>query len=229
MSPTIANTDLERRVLSLPDQARSLKVYDQETYNLATGRLRGCVSLRIEIVDHHKDMKSKAYQAHQAVCAAEKKLLDPVAEAEAILKHSIAVFETEQKRIEDERRRQAEAEERARAEAEREREIEAAEAAGADAEEVAAICAEPLPLKAPTLPEPTFQRARGISTANPWKAECTSLQLLVRAIAKGEANIGLVMVNQPALNALARSTRGTLTVPGIKFFSEANVRARREL
>ena len=50
---------------------------------------------------------------------------------------------------------------------------------------------------------------------------------LVRAIAKGEANIGLVAADQSAINALARSTRGTLQVPGIRFYNEPAVRARR--
>jgi hypothetical protein len=49
----------------------------------------------------------------------------------------------------------------------------------------------------------------------------------VKAIAKGEASITLVAADTSAINSLARATRGTLAVPGIRFYDEAKVRARR--
>jgi hypothetical protein len=227
MNPTIVTTDLERRAATLADEARDLVIADRQTYDLAAVRLRGVVSLRIEIVDHHADMKRQSYAAWQAVIAGEKKLLTPVEEAERIYKARIGAYEMEQRRIEAEAREKAEAEARALAAQQREREIEEAEAAGADAEEITALCAEPLPVVVHEPPPSTFTRAAGISTANAWKGECTSLTQLVRAIADGKANIGLVMANDSALNALARSTRGTLQVPGVRFFNQPAVRARR--
>lgn len=227
MNPTPIPPDLERRITSLADEARSLEIVNQESYDLAAVRLRACVSLRIEIVDHHRDMKAKAFEAHRAVCAAEKKLLDPVAAAEAIYKQRIGAYETEQKRIEAEARRRADEEARAQAERDREAEIEAAEQAGADAEEVQALIAEPLPVVVREPPPQTFQRAAGISTAGVWKGEVFSMAALVRAIARGEASIGLIAADQSAINAQARATRGTLQIPGIRFYNEAAVRARR--
>lgn len=226
MTPTKA-TEFRQRVSTLADQARALKVIDQESYNLAAQRVRGAVELRTEIVAHHADMKRKAYDSWQSVIAAEKKLLDPVAEAEGIYKRNLAAYETEQKRIEAEARAQAEREARALAEAQREREIEEAEACGADADEIRAICAEPLPMVVPETPEPAFQRAAGISTAANWKGTCTSLAQLVKAIAAGTANLNLVTENQTAINQTARATRGTLQIPGIRFFNEPTVRTRR--
>lgn len=226
MTPTKA-TEFRERVSTLADEARGLKVDSQEAYELAAEKLRGVRALKDEIIEHHREMKQRAYQAHQAVIAAEKKLLDPVAEAEYVYKRLIGAYETEQRRIEAEAQAQRDREAQALAEAEREREIEAAEAAGADAHEVAALIAEPLPVVYQEPPQPTFQRARGISTAAIWKGEVVSLQQLVRAIAKGEANVNLVAADQPAINALARATRGTLAVPGIRFFNESSVRTRR--
>jgi hypothetical protein len=227
MNPMVPTTDLERRTATLADDARALEIAGRATYELAAERLRAVVGLRMEIIDHHKEMKQRSYQAWQAVIAAEKKLLDPVAEAETIYKHRIGAYESEQRRIEEEARARADAEARAKAAAEREREIELAEAAGADAEEVAAICAEPLPLVVEQPAPPTFRRAAGVSTAHNWKGECFSLAQLVRAIVKGEANLTMVAADQSAINALARATRGTLTIPGIRFYDEAKVRARR--
>lgn len=227
MQPTTAATELERRVTPLADQARSLEVTDQETYDLAAERLRALVKLRDEIVEHHREMKSRSYQAWQAVIAAEKKLLEPVTNAERIYKQRVAAYQTEQERIAAEARAQADREAQTRAAEQREREIEQAEAAGADAEEVAALIAEPLPVVLPDLPPATFQKAAGISTANSWKGQCVSLAQLLKAIVEGKASIGLVLENQPAINALARATRGTLPVAGIRFYSEPTVRTRR--
>lgn len=226
MTPAHA-TEFQDRVITLADQALALEVTDQQTYDRAAQAVLGVAQLRTEIVAHHAPMKRSAYDAWQAVIAQEKKLLDPVTEAESIYKRRLAAYATEQRRIEDEARAQAEREAAALAAEQREREIEHAEASGADAQEVAAICAEPLPVVMPETPERTFQKAAGISTAANWKGTCTSLLQLIKAIAEGKANQNLVSENQPAINQLARATRGTLQVPGIRFYNEPSVRVRR--
>jgi hypothetical protein len=206
---TAAQEDLETRALTLPGQAKALKIVDQQSYQTAAERLLAVAELRREIVEHHAPMKRKAHEAWQAIISAEKKLLDPVAEAERILKAGIATYEAER-----------------RAEEQRERELEQAEAEGADAVEVAAMIAAPLPLVAPPAP-PMFQAARGITTAVNWKGQVTSLEALVKAIAAGQASVNLVQPNESAINQLARATRGSLQVPGIRFSSESIVRAGR--
>lgn len=218
--------DLETKALTLAEQAKALKVTDQKTYNLAVEQLLGVTDLRREIVAHHEPIKKAAHSAWQQVIAAEKKLLGPVEDAERIYKTGIAAYEAEQRRIEAEIRAKAEDEALRLAEEQREREIEQAEAEGADLAEVSAMIAAPLPVIRPQ-EQPAFQSARGISTATNWKGEVVSLEKLVKAIAAGKANIGLVMANEVSINQLARATRGTLEVPGIRFFTQATVRAGR--
>jgi hypothetical protein len=218
--------DLETRALTLADQAKALKIVDQQSYETAAERLLAVAELRREITEHHEAIKRKAHEAWQAVIAAEKKLLDPVADAERIYKAGIASYEAEQGRIEAEARAKAEAEARRLAEEHRERELEQAESEGADTEEIEAMINAPLPAIAPKV-ESTFQAARGITTAANWKGQVTSLESLVTAIAAGKANLNLVMANKPAINQLARATRGTLEVPGVRFFNESVVRATR--
>ena len=89
------------------------------------------------------------------------------------------------------------------------------------------MIAAPLPAIRPQ-EQPAFQSARGISTATNWKGEVTSFEALVKAIAAGKANIALVMANETAINQLARAARGTLQVPGIRFFTASVVRAGRK-
>jgi hypothetical protein len=218
--------DLETRALTLAEQASALEVTDQPSYELAAERLLAVADLRREIVAHHEPIKRAAHTAWQQVLAAEKRLLDPVADAERIYKAGIASYEAEQRRIEAEARAKAETEARRLAEEQREREIEQAEAEGADLAEVTAMIAAPLPAIRPQS-QPMFQSARGISTATNWKGEVVSLEKLVAAVAAGRANIALVMANETAINQLARATRGTLEVPGIRFFSQSTVRAGR--
>jgi hypothetical protein len=219
--------ELETRALTLADQAKALKITDQPSYNLAVERLLGVAALRREIVAHHEPMKKAAHQAWQQVITGEKKLLDPVELAEQTYKTAIAAYEAEQRRIEAQARAKAEAEARRAAEEALERQLQEAEGQGADAEEVAAMIAAPL-VVAPPRVEPTFQQAKGVSIATNWRGEVVSLEKLVQAIAAGQASIGLVMPNQTSINALAKATRNTLAIPGIRFFSEPVVRAGRK-
>jgi hypothetical protein len=218
--------DLENKALTLTQEARALAVTDQRTYQLAAERLLAVADLRREIVAHHEPIKRAAHSAWQQVLAAEKRLLDPVADAERIYKTGIASYEAEQRRREAEARAKAEAAAQRAAEEQRERELEQAEAQGADAEEITAMIAAPLVVP-PARVEPAFQQAKGVTVAANWKGEVTSLEALVKGIAGGKANLNLVMANEPAINQLARATRGTLQIPGIHFFSQSTVRAAR--
>jgi hypothetical protein len=204
-----------------------LKVTDQQTYNLAAQRLLAIAELRREIQQHHEPLKKSAYAAWQAVIAVEKKLFDPVVQAERIYKDKLGEYTAEQQRLAEERRAVAESEARRLAEEAREHEIEQAEAEGADLEEITAMINAPL-VVAPLRVEPAFQAARGVTTAVTWKGEVTSLAALVKAIAEGKADLHLVQANQAGINEKARATRGTLVIPGIRFFSEPVVRAGRK-
>jgi hypothetical protein len=218
--------ELEQKASTLADQAKALKIVDQPSYDLAAERLLAVADLRTEIVAHHEPIKRAAHAAWQQVITAEKRLLNPVVEAERVYKAGIAAYEAEQLRLEAEARAKAEAEARRLAEEQRERELEQAEAEGADVEEITAMINAPLVVERPAV-EPTFQPAKGLSLAATWKGEVTSLDTLVKAIAAGKANISLVMPNEVAINQLARATRGTLQIPGIRFFTQASVRAGR--
>jgi hypothetical protein len=221
-----ATDDLTDKVMTLPQVAKSLIVMDQETYDLAVDKLGAVVAMRREITEYHAPLKQKAHEAHQAICDAEKTLLAPVAEAERILKRSIADYHTEQARIQAERERIArEEQERILAEAV-EASILAAEKEGATTEEVKAIINQPIVAPKIHIP-PTYQAAAGISIPKTYHAEVTNIRELCRAVAKGEAPETYVTANMPCLNGVARSTRGMAKIPGVRIVEDANVRAGR--
>jgi hypothetical protein len=219
-----ATGKLEQRATALASRAKELKVNNQNTYDRAVEHLLTIAALRREIEQHHAPLKKSTYAAWQQAIAAEKKLLEPVVEAERLYKTAIAGYEAEQRRIEAEARAKAEAEALRQAEDARERELEEAESQGADAAEIEAMITAPLVVTRPKV-EPVFQQAKGVSVASNWKGEVVSLGALVKAVAAGQASLNLLMANESAINQLARATRGTLQVPGIRFFSQATVRA----
>jgi hypothetical protein len=218
--------DLETKASTLVQEARALKITNQQGYERAVEHLLGVVDLRHEIEQHYAPLKRKSHEAWQTILSAEKQLLAPVAAAEQAYKTAIVAWETEQRRIEAEAQATAAAEARAKAEEARERQIELAEMEGATGEEIASMINEPLPV-IPSEVQPAFQQAKGVSTAVNWKGEVVSLEMLVRSIAAGQASISLVMPNQTSINALAKVTRNTLAIPGVRFFSEPVVRAGR--
>ena len=224
---TAAEVQLAGKVSEWVTRARALRVIDQQTYDAACEELLANKALQKEVIAHHAPIKAASWAAHQVNLAQEKKLLDPLQQGESIVKPKLATYQAEQKRIADEARRKAEETERQRLLEEREAEIEQAESEGADVEEIAAIAEAPLP--APVVKvEPTFQRAAGVTTATVWKARVTAIQSIVKAATAGNsAAMSILQVNEVALNGLARSTRGTLQIPGVEFYSEDQVRAGR--
>lgn len=216
---------LEQRAASLPEQARALQIVDRPSFELAADRLRGVVELRREIEAHHAPMKQKAFEAHRTICAAERKLLEPVAEAERILKSGIGAWELQQRRLREEEERLI------REEAEREQAelIEAAaveaEAQGATVEEVAAIIEQPIIL--PKIAASTETRVAGLSTAAVYGAEVVSLRDLCRAIADGKASPNFVAPNYTALNQAARAMRESFSVSGCRVVTTSSVRVAK--
>jgi uncharacterized membrane protein YqiK len=210
-------TDLEPKALALPDQARALTITDQATCDAAGEFLRGVATLRKEIVEHHAPLKQKAFEAHRAICDAEKRLLAPVAEAEAAVKRTMGTYlqEQERKRLEAEAEARRAAEEAAR----QQQQAAALEAidAGATIEEAEAIVTAPVfvaPVVAPPAPKP-----KGISTREIWKAEVTDKRaVLAHVLATWPALSHLVTVDESQLNKLANSQRQLFNVPGARAF-----------
>jgi hypothetical protein len=68
----------------------------------------------------------------------------------------------------------------------------------------------------------------GVSTRKQWKGCVNDINALLKHIVETGNFAGLVEVNQPALTRLAKSTKGTLTIPGVEFYAEdvMSVRAR---
>jgi hypothetical protein len=218
--------DLEQQVATYANRARELAVTGQESYAAACEMLLGIKDLRRQAEDHHRPMIDAAHKAHKATLDALKKIDGPLEEAERIIKPKLTAYQAEKRRLQEQRESEArEAAVRAAAET-MEAAIEAAEAEGATPEEVQAIIHQPIATPVVYVP-PAVQQVAGVSTAKTYRAEVFNLRELCKAVTTGTAPEACVVPNMPTLNGLARSTRGSMQIPGVRIVEDTTVRAGR--
>ena len=113
-----------------------------------------------------------------------------------------------------------------------------AEAAGASTDAINAILEQPdavveemqavlaQPVIAVAIPAaPTYERAAGVSVAKTYRAEVVDIRKLAAAVGAGLWPVNLIEANQPALNAMARASKGSIQIPGVRFVEDATVRS----
>ena len=183
-------------------------VTDAESRETACEFLKAVKAQMKKVTDFWAEAKRKAAEAHKAVCAQEKTLLDPLKDAESRVKAKIGAFDlAERKRLaeEEERRRVAAAEAAAlamEAEAAGEAEI-AAEAVAMAAMEAANVSYAP--------------KTAGVSTRFEWRARVVDPMKVPRMF---------LVVDEKALAAYAKTTKGKFPVDGVEFYEAPIVGAR---
>ena len=196
-------------------QAKALQVVDQGTYVNASAVLKNIKATAAAIAEKFADSKRKAQETHKAIVAMEKEHLVPLGQAEQIIKGKMIVWTDEQERIRraEELRLQDEARkiEEARVLAE-------AEAAEADGDKAAADAMLAAPILVPVVHVPTAApKVEGVSYAETWHCEIVNPDAVPRQF---------LIVDEKALNALARAQKGAFSVPGCKAVMERTVRSR---
>lgn len=113
--------EIESQAMTLYEQALSIKVVDQPTFEQAGIFGKSLKELEKKITDFFAPLKKAAHEAHKAITKKEADELSPVKEAMDTLRKSMNCFLQEQERIrrEEERKAQLAAEEAARKEQER--------------------------------------------------------------------------------------------------------------
>ena len=222
-------SDFEARAVSVSEQARSIEVHDQTTYEKAARFLLDVITPLIgEVHEAYDSIVKKNYEAWQEACSKRKRYLEPLEAIKLAVSSKIASYEVEQtsKQREAERRAREAAE---RATAERmETAIEYAEAHGATPEEIRAIMDEPAALPRPVVAA-TIERVQGIVRRSAYKVEVVNLRELARDVAEGKCPAIYIRPNEPALNAAARAQGPELMrfVRGVRVIEVSTVAARR--
>lgn len=230
--PEEQNQEVERvaeRSSLLVQNARSIKVIDPTTQSQASEMLLAVAAMRRQIEETFKPMKEAAFRAHRVICDQEKKVDKPLVDAEASLKKEIGDYILEQRRIakaaEDEARRIEQ--ERAAREAQEEAERLAIEDAIAleaqgDVKAAEAVLAAPAPVPvryvAPAPVAPAVAQTSGVAMSTTWD---------FRILDEAQIPREYLLVNEAAIRALGKSTKGKAKVNGIEFFEKAQVSASR--
>jgi len=212
--------EIQEQAMVLRSEIERFQVVDQETYNLANSfgvKIKQGLKLIAEYCDPIIEATNKA---HKAAIEQKKKLSAPFEEAKRIIdQKQIAWWRKEQERVAEERRK-AEAEARKKAEDLRLEQAKKLQDAGLvkEAEETLDV---PITVKKVEVSEPV--RAGGETYRETWSAEVTDLLALVKAVAAGAVSLNVIEANMPALNALARETKGEAVVPGVKFVKNCTI------
>jgi len=162
-------------------------------------------------------------------------LFRPVAleleDAENRAKRAILAYQQEERRKAEEvaksEREQQEAarkieEERLRKEQEKADLLEDEEASQAIEQQKAALDAIPVSIPPPLPP----QKIGGISSTKIWKGDVIDLIALAKHIVETGENSNLIIPNTKDIGALAKATKGTLNIPGIRFYAEDSLSVR---
>jgi hypothetical protein len=207
------STEFEQSALSVRDEAKTLVILDQQTYDAAAAKFNGVCALEKEITRHYAPMKEAAHKAHKAVCDAERQILAPVQDAKRILSRMIGAWDDEQEQIRREEQRRLEAEAKRRSDEDALAAAIDAEQSGADAEEIEAVLSSPAPIQK-VAAAPTYNKQ--VPTRESWSAEVVSLLTLVKAAAANPAYLCYLQANETALNGAARAQKNVFSVPGCK-------------
>jgi len=196
-------------------EMRIVAIENAEQANQIGGYLRECTRLRKEVESAFKPIKDAQNAALKATREQEKRFLEPIEAVEMAARREMAGWQQrEERRIAEERR---ERDRIAREEAEA-RQLQLAADLEAFGEDEAAINVLDQPVI--TFAEPVAAvaepvKVEGVSYRSTWSARVVDLAALVKAVAEGRAEIGLVMANETALNGLARALKNSMSVPGV--------------
>ncbi len=197
--------------------AEGLKVQSRDDYQGAIAELGRIKATRAKIVEYWAGAKAAAYSAWKQVVAKEKQMTDICDRAERVVKDKALAWKGVADRLaaKEAAKAQAIADEKARRERER---LEREAAKLKTPEKVAERLAEAEMVQAPVVAaaDPTAG-VQGAATRTTWKAELTDLAALIAAAQPGSVAASLLAFNQKAADAFARSTKGAVSVPGVKF------------
>ncbi len=233
--PAITSNDDERQILQamigpamvLSREAGSFAVTDVTTYNTAAERRQICRKASDRADAFRRTFTDPLNTVVKRWNAFFKAPIDFLQSGADVYEEKLLAYDRAQRRLEEEARRKAELEaanEKARLQREAERTAKQLEKKGEA--EAAAEIRQSVP-DVPVVPAYVAPvRPQGTSVVTTHKAQCTNLEALIKAVAGGTAPLTLLKCDESALNKYASATRGTIAVPGVRFYVEESVRQR---
>lgn len=214
---------IEEKALALPDQARNIKVFDQNSLSVANKFILWSKSLEKEIDASYDPIIKKAHGVHKEAVGQKKKIKAPLLEARGIVSPRVASYLVEQERI----RRKAEekhAKEIAKAvlkaaEEEEARNKEAEEAMeNGDFEKAEEIMDTPVAqVAAIDHLVPKAPKTTGLSVQTRWK---------FRIIDEAKIPRDYMKPDEVKIGQIVRAMKGKLAIPGVQIYPDDSLTTR---
>lgn len=208
--------DIETQAVAIRQEMTALAIVDQPTYDLVVTKRTEAVQWLKKAEAFFDPAIADAHSLHKKLLAQKASVVDPTKSAIARANSALVAWDHEQERIR--RQKQLEIEEQARREAEEQRLADAIqmEAQGAPEEVVNEVIAAPVIVHTPVVAAPTYEKSKAVQFRDNWSGVCDDLFKLVQAVAKDKSKLNLLMVNQPALNAMAKGLKESMAIPGCR-------------
>lgn len=212
-------SELRNEVEALVAQAPAYMVIETLTQANAVAEYKETVrGIRKKIEERIGPIRESAHKTWKAIIGLMSEIDKRPAEIEAACNRMLAEWNVkekervaaEQKRLDEEARKAAAAEALAEGNARQAKAIESGKVAV-----VSTTVAAPV------------QKVAGTAMAETWQAEVTDLLALVKAAAAGKCPLEWVLPNEAAIGAVARQTKGTVTIPGVTIRKVTSPRSTR--
>lgn len=222
--------ELESKALAVRGEMNAIKIVDQASYDLAVEALTRANAFLKEAAEFFDPNIKKAHDLHKELLKQKATVISPVEGPVKTIKGELVRFTNEQERLRQEEQRRIGEQARKEAEDQRLADAEHMVAQGVDeADALEMIVQAPVPVAAPRV-EHSYVPSKAVVMAETWSGVCDDKGKVIEAAAAGNASAkGILEVNQPALNGMARSLKEGLAeaVPGTRAVKSSNVRSGR--
>lgn len=220
---TAEEEKLGKEVSLVEKQASDVAIVDEVSYQYAAELTKQVKAAQKKVTDYWEPMRQSTYAAYKSVTDHKKEMIDPLTNAEKILKNKMSGYlvEVERKRKaqEEEMRRQAEAEMAKKLqeadEAEKNGDLAAAEFAMAEAEVMDQVATSGTIQAQET-------KVDGISKSKTWKITAIDEDKVPVDV----AGIIIRPVDEKAIMNLIKSTKGKVKIPGVTYEESVNISVR---
>lgn len=212
---TTSLVDIEQEALMISGGLQ-IQITDQTSYDRAIEKRTAASSWLKNAREFFKGMKDPAYAAWKKICSNENLVCDPVETQLRSINNALVAFDQEQDRLRRQEQLRLEAEARQKAEEERLAQVVELEAQGVDEMTVNAVLDAPVQVTEIAVAPQTYERSKAVTYRDNWSGECFDLFKLVQAVAKDKSKIGLLQINQQALNQMAKALKESMSIPGCR-------------
>lgn len=207
---------LEQEAISVRSEMSALTITDQPSYDIAVEKRTAAVNWLKGAESFFDPSIADAHALHKKLLAQKKSVCEPVESTIKTINSALIRFDDEQARIRREEQRRLEEDARRKAEEERIAQAEQLHANGADEEAVDAVLDAPVQVTEIAIAAPTYEKSKEVIYRDNWSGEVTDIKALVKYIAKNPQFIGLLQVNQTALNSQAKALKESMDIPGCR-------------